>query len=124
MTKPRVDRREFLRDLAGSTAALSILPRALRGAGAPPAGPPKLKFAVIGINHSHINSQVGAVLRGGGELVSVYAKEPDLLDGLREAVSRRRSVARSEDEILEDRVDPARPQLRDSRSSARRSASA
>src|SRR5262249_16335928 len=38
----------------------------------------KIKFAVIGINHYHIYSQVDAVLRGGAELVSFYAKEPDL----------------------------------------------
>jgi hypothetical protein len=80
MSKPSVDRREFLRDLAGSAAALAIVPATAQ---AQPArtGPPKLRFAVIGINHSHINSQVNAVLRGGGELVSVFAKEPDLLAG-------------------------------------------
>ena len=102
MTKPRVDRREFLRDLAGSTAALSILPRTSAAQSAPPAGPPKLKFAVIGINHSHINSQVGAVLRGGGELVSVYAKEPDLLDAFVKRFPQAKR-ARDENEILEDR---------------------
>ena len=102
MTKPRVDRREFLRDLAGSTAALSILPRTSAAPSAPPAGPPKLKFAVIGINHSHINSQVGAVLRGGGELVSVYAKEPDLLDAFVKRFPQAKR-ARDENEILEDR---------------------
>jgi hypothetical protein len=34
------------------------------------------------MNHSHIYGQTNAVLRGGGELVSVYAKEPDLLAAL------------------------------------------
>jgi predicted dehydrogenase len=102
MTKPRVDRREFLRDLAGSTAALSILPRTSAAQAVPPAGAPKLKFAVIGINHSHINSQVGAVLRGGGELVSVFAKEPDLLDAFVKRFPQAKR-ARDEKEILEDR---------------------
>ena len=102
MTKPRVDRREFLRDLAGSTAALSILPRTSGALSAPPAGPPKLKFAGIGINHSHLHSQVGAVLRGGGELVSVYAKEPDLLDAFVKRFPQAKR-ARDENEILEDR---------------------
>src|SRR4028119_1070209 len=39
---------------------------------------PRIKFSVIGINHGHINSQVETVTRGGGTLVSFYAKEPDL----------------------------------------------
>ena len=42
------------------------------------ARPARIKFSVIGLNHAHINSQTDAVIRGGGELVSVYAKEPDL----------------------------------------------
>jgi len=100
MRKPPVDRREFLRDLAGSAAALSILPHAAQ---AQPArtGPAKLRFAVIGINHSHINSQVNAVLRGGGELVSVFAKEPDLLAAFTKTFPQAKP-ARSENEILDD----------------------
>ena len=64
---------------------------------------PSIKFAVIGINHDHIHSQIGAVLRGGGELVSFYAKEPELAA----AFSKRHpqaKLARSEQEILEDRA--------------------
>ena len=41
---------------------------------------------MIGINHSHINGQVNAVLRGGGELVSFYAVEDDLAAGVHEDV--------------------------------------
>jgi predicted dehydrogenase len=41
-------------------------------------GPPRLRFSVIGINHAHIYSQVGAVKRGGGEFVSYWAPEDDL----------------------------------------------
>ncbi len=85
------DRRRFLKDLAGSAALLSSLPAeafanatsesAQQASGSPKAATPRIKFAVIGINHSHINSQVEAVIRGGGELTSVYAKEADLLAG-------------------------------------------
>jgi len=63
--------------------------------------PGKIKFAVIGVNHDHIYGQVEAVLRAGGELVSFYAKEPNLAA----AFSKRyplAKLARSEDEILED----------------------
>lgn len=62
---------------------------------------PRIRFAVIGINHSHINSQVGAVLRGGGELVWLYAKEPDLVKDFRTRFPQVK-IARSEDEVLQD----------------------
>jgi predicted dehydrogenase len=62
---------------------------------------PRIRFAVIGINHSHIYSQAGAVLRGGGELVWLYAKEPDLVKAFRTRFPQVK-VAQSEDEILQD----------------------
>ncbi len=102
MTKPRVDRREFLRDIAGSAAALSILPHTSSAQAPARTGPSRLKFAVIGINHSHINSQVDAVVRGGGELISVFAKEPDLLDAFTKRYPQAKR-AREENEILDDR---------------------
>jgi predicted dehydrogenase len=60
-----------------------------------------VRFGVIGINHSHITSQVGAVLRGGAEFAAVYAAEPDLLAAFSREFPQAR-VARSEAEILED----------------------
>ncbi|GAA4728937.1 Gfo/Idh/MocA family oxidoreductase [Flavisolibacter ginsenosidimutans] len=64
---------------------------------------PRIKFSVIGINHAHIYSQVEAVIRGGGQLVSLYAKEQDLV-----AVFTKRypqvKLAKSEDEILNDKT--------------------
>jgi predicted dehydrogenase len=82
MKRPGIGRRRFIKDLAGSAA---------------------VKFAVIGINHAHINGQVSAVLRGGGELTAVYAKEPDLLAAFVKRFPQAK-VARSENEILEDRA--------------------
>jgi len=61
----------------------------------------RIRFAAIGLNHGHIYGQTDAVLGGGGELVSFYAKEPELAA----AFSRRYpqvKLARSEQEILED----------------------
>ncbi len=61
----------------------------------------RLRFAVIGINHGHINSQVDATTKGGGEFVSFFAKEPEL----RAAFAKRYpnvKVAKDEREILED----------------------
>jgi hypothetical protein len=66
---------------------------AARRSGVEQSSKPRLRFAVIGINHNHINSQVGAVLRGGGELVWLYAKEPDLVKDSRSGFRRRSSRA-------------------------------
>ena len=108
MARQRVDRRTFVKAIAGSTAlpalAAAGTERALaaaRRSGVEQSGKPRLKFAVIGINHNHINSQVGAVLRGGGELVWLYAKEPDLVKEFQKRFPQAK-LARSEDEILQD----------------------
>jgi len=61
----------------------------------------KIKFAVIGPNHAHIYSQVDATIRGGGELVSFFAKEPELASEFSKRFPTAK-LARSEDEILED----------------------
>lgn len=61
----------------------------------------QIRFAVIGLNHGHIYGQVTALMRGGGELVSVYAKEQDLLKGFTRRYPNVK-VASSEQEILED----------------------
>lgn len=65
--------------------------------------PPKesIRFSVIGINHNHITGIVNSLIKGGGELVMVYAKEPDLLKGFTRAFPNAKT-ARSEEEILED----------------------
>jgi predicted dehydrogenase len=105
MTNRRVGRREFLKDVAGSAAVLSATTSAAAAPQAPAVatkGPPRITFAVIGINHSHVNSQTDAVIRGGGELVSVYAKEPDLLAAFCKRYPQAKQ-ARSENEILDDR---------------------
>lgn len=60
-----------------------------------------IRFSVIGLNHGHINGQVTALIEGGGELVSVYAKEPELLSDFTK-INPTVKVARSEEEILED----------------------
>ena len=62
---------------------------------------PRIRFGVVGVNHGHVYGQVGAVVRGGGELVSFYAKEPELAQ---EFAKRHPNVrqARSESEVLED----------------------
>jgi predicted dehydrogenase len=119
MSQRGVARRDFLRTTAGSAAAIAALPGAALGWTRGVSGeesarvervrgalqkkrPPRLRFAVIGINHSHIYSQVGAVQRGGGELVAIYAQEPDLVAEFTKRLPEAK-VARSEAEILEDK---------------------
>ena len=104
MKTPRVGRRDFVRGLAASAAVISTRPRSASAQA--PAGktsPTRIKFSVIGLNHSHIYGQVGAVQRGGGELVAVYAKEPDLVEAFVKRFPDVK-VARAENEILEDRA--------------------
>jgi predicted dehydrogenase len=60
-----------------------------------------IRFSVIGVSHDHILGMTAAMIRGGGELVAVYAAEPDK----REVFLKRypqAKVANSEDEILND----------------------
>ena len=63
--------------------------------------PVRIRFSVININHAHINSMTEAVKRGGGELVSLYAKEPELIAAFTKQFPEVK-LAGSEKEILED----------------------
>jgi predicted dehydrogenase len=109
-----VDRRRFLMGIAGMAAAAPALRAGLfaaapqtvtRGDGAAEAVAqsknPVLDFAVVGINHNHIYAQVNAMLRAGGALTWVFAREPDLLDAFRKQFPQAKA-ARSEDEVLQD----------------------
>ncbi|MBV9987071.1 MAG: Gfo/Idh/MocA family oxidoreductase [Chitinophagaceae bacterium] len=94
-------RRSFLANTtttAAGVALLSSLPKSGLAVFRPE---PRIRFSVININHSHIYGMINAITRGGGELVSVYAKEPDLLAGFTRQFPKAK-VAQSENEILED----------------------
>jgi predicted dehydrogenase len=84
-----VDRRKFLKTI-GSTSLISALPQSAFGlnpsahviheiAQPDPTVVAKdhIRFSVCGMSHDHIYGMVGAMIRGGGELVSVYAAEPE-----------------------------------------------
>jgi predicted dehydrogenase len=60
-----------------------------------------IRFSVIGLNHGHIYGMVSSLINGGGELVAVYAKEPDLLKNFTRRFPQAK-IAQSENEILED----------------------
>ena len=113
------DRRKFLRISAASAsgmAAGALFPEDLYGRIPPdhpgaraitvrPGNRPDpenaIRFSVIGLNHGHIYGMTEALKGGGGELVSVFAREEDLLNGFARRFSGVK-IARSEEEILED----------------------
>src|SRR6476661_8024395 len=101
---PDLTRRDALKALAAG----AMLPGSLLGSKPSSAATiamttnaPRLRFGVVGINHSHIYGMVDAVVRGGGELASVFVKEPDLLAEFTKKYPSVK-VARSEAEVLED----------------------
>jgi predicted dehydrogenase len=96
-----MDRREFFRTSLGAAAAAAVGRARLRAWPQPDAARPRLRFAAIGLNHGHINGQVDAVLRGGGELVAFHAKEPDLAAAFQKRYPAAKAV-KNDREILED----------------------
>jgi len=113
MKETQDNRRQFLRNSMNTAAGLVMLPKLPAEAFVPlvlpkqeilPAVPvdPRIKFAVIGLNHSHIYGQISVVERGGGELVSFYAKEENLVSEFAKRYPKVK-LAKSEKEILDDK---------------------
>jgi predicted dehydrogenase len=111
MDTKHTDRRTFLKSSL-STAAIAAAPLVLTArkgetaqAGAAPAQPaaaPRIRFAAIGLNHGHVNGQCTALMRAGGQLLSFYAKEPELAAAFGKAFPNAK-LAKSEQEILDDK---------------------
>ncbi|MDD2303268.1 MAG: Gfo/Idh/MocA family oxidoreductase [Prolixibacteraceae bacterium] len=113
------NRRNFLRQSFASASALaaaSMLPADLFGQTQysnkqieeiivqpenRPAPKESIRFSVIGINHSHIYGMVSSLIEGGGQLVAVYSKEPELLADFTRRYPTVK-IAKTETEILED----------------------
>lgn len=104
------DRRTFIKSTLGATAGI-FLTGNLQGKHFSPymfpnpaaANVPRIRFSVIGLNHGHIYSQVNAVIKGGGELVAFYAKEPELASAFAKRYPNAKQAS-GEKEILEDRT--------------------
>jgi predicted dehydrogenase len=115
MKDPQFNRRNFIKDTATAAAGimmLSALPADVLSAPhiihEPVINHPtkkimasRIRFSVISINHSHIYGMVDAVIRGGGQLVSFYAKEADLAAAFAKKYPQAK-LAGSEAEVLED----------------------
>lgn len=95
------NRRQFIKNSSKAAAGMTILSSLTSSASPVKRLEPKVRFAVIHINHPHIYGMINAVTRGGGQLVSFYVKEPELAA----AFAKRFPAAipvRNEKEILED----------------------
>jgi predicted dehydrogenase len=112
MKKKSVDRREFIKTSGNAAAGMMVAAGlsanaapALRATNSQSTSDSRvkrsLKFSVIGVNHDHIYVQVEAARRGGGELVSFYAKEPELAATFSKHYPDVK-LAGSEKEILDD----------------------
>jgi predicted dehydrogenase len=112
MKKKSVDRREFIKTSGNAAAGMMVAAglsaraaRAVRTASSQSTSDSRvkrsLKFSVIGVNHDHIHAQVEAARRGGGELVSFYAKEPELAAAFSKHYPDVK-LAGSEKEVLDD----------------------
>jgi predicted dehydrogenase len=112
------ERREFLKRAGwmGSAAMMAGLPEGAMAFGggaasivqdavkpAPAEAAPKyhIKFAVCGMSHDHIFGMIGAVQRGGGELVAAWGGEDDKIAGFRKRFPDVK-VVKTQDEILND----------------------
>ena len=93
-------RRDVLKQSAALAGGLAPLIGTMRRTVAAQPGR-TIRFGVIGLNHGHIVAQTEAVRRGGGQLVSVFADEPELVQGFIKRFPEAH-LARSRQEILED----------------------
>jgi len=60
-----------------------------------------IKFAVCGMSHDHIFGMIGAIQRGGGDLVAAWGGEPDKLAGFTKRFPDIK-IVKTQDEILND----------------------
>ncbi len=112
------DRRDFLKQtgLMGSVAMMAGLPgealafggkdgrvieSAIRPAQTEEAPKYHIKFAVCGMSHDHIYGMVGAIQRGGGELVAAWGGEADKLASFTKRFPDVK-IVKTQDEIVND----------------------
>ncbi|QHT71572.1 Gfo/Idh/MocA family oxidoreductase [Rhodocytophaga rosea] len=115
MKASKPNRRTFIKESVSTAAGIALfsgLPQQTIAAHTPepqaaftilkPAETSRIRFSAIGLNHGHIYGQVEAVIRGGGQLVSFYAREADLVAAFTKRFPQAK-LAQSEKEILEDK---------------------
>src|SRR6202050_5155662 len=104
------DRRSFMKHagLAGTSLdapsllhAAPVVPEIAKDAQSMPSASRPVKSAVCGMSHDHIFGMIGAVQRGGGELVAAWGGEDDKIAGFRKRFPDVK-IVKTQDEILED----------------------
>ena len=85
----------------GDDAGAVRRPRRSRHGPAESAPQHHIRFGVCGISHDHIHGMIGAIQRGGGELVSTGARSPDKLAVFAKRYPNAERL-RSQDEVLAD----------------------
>src|SRR5579863_7288375 len=113
MSQRFTPRREFLKQAGwfGSAALFPGLPGdGIRGQSATeqslpaqqePAPAHHIRFGVCGMSHDHIYGMVGAIQRGGGELVAAWGGEEDKIAAFTKRFPNAR-IVKTQDEILND----------------------
>src|SRR3984885_12947625 len=120
MKREMTPRREFLKQAGwfGSGAVMAAMPEGAMAFGGPAAmsgsvvqdavtaaqeETPKfhIKFAVCGMSHDHIYGMIGAVQRGGGEIVAAWGGEEDKLAAFKKRFPDVK-IAATQEEILND----------------------
>lgn len=107
------DRRTFLQSAGMAGLFSAVSPAALsqgatgtvaaeKAKTAEPAVKHSIRFGVIGLDHAHIYGMTAAVQRGGGQLVAMHGTDPKQIADFRARFGDVK-LARSEDEIIEDR---------------------
>ncbi|MBW7890289.1 MAG: Gfo/Idh/MocA family oxidoreductase [Chitinophagaceae bacterium] len=96
-----LNRRQFIKNSSKAAAGMALTASLAHPDITTTPKAAKLRFSVIGINHGHIYGMTDAVTRGGGQLVSFYAKEADLAAAFVKKYPFVKQV-KSEKEILED----------------------
>ena len=110
------DRRDFIRQAGtlGSMALMAGLPSgaafaatnnviedAVQSEASDEAPKHHIKFAVCGMSHDHIYGMVGAIQRGGGELVAAWGGEPDKIAAFTKRFPDVK-IVKTQDEIVHD----------------------
>ncbi len=95
------DRRKFIKDTATAATGMALLSALPKKSLARFRDEPRIRFSVININHGHIYGMTDAIIRGGGQLVSFYAKESELVAAFSKKYPQAK-LAANKKEILED----------------------
>jgi predicted dehydrogenase len=78
-----------------------VLSESLQASPAPATPKYHIKFGVCGMSHDHIYGMIGAIQRGGGELVIAWGDEEDKIANFKKAFPNVK-FARTQDEVLAD----------------------